>query len=750
MFTPSNVKIQRPKRASLLIALAVLAIICTVRWWNPEYPDRLERMTFDMRLRLAQSFASPAATNFAFVSMEESTIAAVKNGTFGYRYGLYWPRQVYGRVVEELSAQGARGVVFDVLFGELRSDHPPVQMADGNIIQSDDFFALQLHRAGNVFLAATPDVTPPPLFTTNALAIGNISAERDSDGILRRVKAFYDVRRWHPLFKRAAADPDICADLDHARFMPGKILLPQTGSTNIVEVPVDGENNFAIADLVGDTLPPGSAPKAKAFTYERVWDMGIVLAARELGLDLAKTEVDLPHGKIYLRGAKGMERVLPVDEQGFFYVNWGLHLWRLPLESVLAQDRARLAGETNELPNYFAGKLVVIGSAVQANDLTDRGATPLENDTLLVSRHWNIANSIITGRFIRRVPLPVELLLVILLGGLTALLTWELRGFTATVVVFLLLTGFVGLGVFFFIQFRWWLPLVYPLGGAVLLQHFMLVVHRAVFEEKEKRRVKSVFSKLVSPHVVNELLAADTLALGGTRREVTVLFADVRGFTAFTDQAQEQVVEFVRANKLSPEAAEKCFAESARETLEIVNLYLATVAAAVKQHDGTLDKYIGDCVMAFWNAPIATPTHALACVRAAIDAQRAIRALNEARLAENPARELANQKRVAEGLPAMPLNIPLKLGTGINTGPVTVGLMGSDVHGFNYTVFGREVNLASRLEGVSGISRILVSEATLRHLQHFDPALAATCVEQEPAHMKGFQDTIRNFEVPWK
>ena len=585
-------KIQRPKRASLLIALAVLAIICTVRWWNPEYPDRLERMTFDMRLRLAQSFASPAATNFAFVSMEESTIAAVKNGTFGYRYGLYWPRQVYGRVVEELSAQSARAVVFDVLFGELRSDHPSVQMADGNIIQSDDFFALQLHRAGNVFLAATPDVTPPALFTTNALAIGNISAERDSDGILRRVKAFYDVRRWHPLFKKAAADPDICADLDHARFMPGKILLPQTGSTNIVEVPVDGENNFAIADLVGDTLPPGSAPKAKAFTYERVWDMGIVLAARELGLDLAKTEVDLPHGKIYLRGAKGMERVLPVDEQGFFYVNWGLHLWRLPLESVLAQDRARLAGETNELPNYFAGKLVVIGSAVQANDLTDRGATPLENDTLLVSRHWNIANSIITGRFIRRVPLPVELLLVILLGGLTALLTWELRGFTATVVVFLLLTGFVGLGVFFFIQFRWWVPLVYPLGGAVLLQHFMLVVHRAVFEEKEKRRVKSVFSKLVSPHVVNELLAADELVglkNAGSQRAYPQL---MRRVTAWVEvDGQERLMTFL-SNQLTWSPATlaelyRCrwqievFFKQIKQTLQLAD-FLGTTANAIR------------------------------------------------------------------------------------------------------------------------------------------------------------------------
>jgi len=746
----NGVQIKRPKRAPLLLALAVLALVCGIRCWNPDYPDRLERMTYDLRLRAAQKYPIAAATNFAFVSMEESTIAAVKNGSFGYRFGLYWPRQVYGRVVEELSTQGAKAVVFDVLFGELRTDHPSVSLADGNQMESDDFFALQMRRAGNVLLAATPDVTPPALFTTNALSLGNISAERDSDGILRRVKAFYDVRRWHPQIAAFAADTNVCGDLDRAVFVPGKMLLPQNGSTNLIEIPLDAENNFSLADFLPDPLPPGTPPKAKVFTTERIWDMGIVLAAQQLGLDLAKTVVDLPQGKIFLRGTNGVERILPVDAAGFFWVNWGLHLWRLPLENVLAQDMLRLRGETNQLENYFAGKLVVVGSAVQANDLTDRGATPLENDTLLVSRHWNIANSIITGQFIRRTPLAGELMLIALLGVLTALVTWELRAFMASVFVFGLLAGYAVLAVVLFIRFRWWLPLVYPLGGAVLLQHFTLVLHRVVFEEKEKRRVKSVFSKLVSPHIVNELLAAEKLALGGTRREVTVLFADIRGFTAFTDQAQEQVAEFVRTHQLTGEAAEKYFAESARDTLEVVNLYLATVAEAVKKHDGTLDKYIGDCVMAFWNAPIASEQHALNCVRAAIAAQRAIRDLNDRRLAENPERAAENERRVAAGLPPKPLNVALKLGTGINTGPVTVGLMGSDEHGFNYTVFGREINLASRLEGVSGISRILVSEATLGHLQQHDPALAATCVELEPARMKGFQDMIRNFEVPWK
>jgi len=203
-------------------------------------------------------------------------------------------------------------------------------------------------------------------------------------------------------------------------------------------------------------------------------------------------------------------------------------------------------------------------------------------------------------------------------------------------------------------------------------------------------------------------------------------------------------------HQLDADAAEKCYDESARETLETVNLYLATVADAVKNHGGTLDKYIGDCVMAFWNAPVPNEQHALACVRAAIEAQRVIHVLNQKRLAQNASREIENRARLSAGLPPKPLLTALQLGTGINTGLVTVGLMGSDAHILNYTIFGREVNLASRLEGVSGSGRIIISDATYNHLLRHDSVLAATCLELPSVTVKGIKAAVRIFEVPWK
>ncbi len=497
------------KRTPALLAVVVLALVCVVRLLRFDFFERLERMTYDLRVRAAQKFPAPAATNLAFVSVEESSIAAVKSGRLGYSYGLEWPRQVYGRLVEELSAQNAKAVAFDVLFGDLRRDHPGVEMANGTVLESDDFFALQMRRAGNTILATTPETVLPELFATNAFALGDISSVKDSDGSFRRVQAFCTIRRWHPLLRRFAARPDpdrpeISLDLARARFAPGKIILPQSGATNEIEIPVDKENNFELADFFGDKLPPGMAPKAKAFTDQRVWHMGIVLAAQVLKLDLHGADMDLPHGRIMLRGANGIERILPVDADGCFYIDWQLtpndpRLLRAPIESLLWQDKLRLSDETNGLRDDFRGKLAVITWVVQGNNLTDEGATPLDKHTLLASVHWNVANSVITGRFVRRASLPTELALIVLLGTLTAWLTWQLRVVSASAAILLLLLAYVATVFSAFIQYRYWLPLVFPIAGAMLFEHVCLVTYRVVFEQREQRRVKSVFSKIVSP-----------------------------------------------------------------------------------------------------------------------------------------------------------------------------------------------------------------------------------------------------------
>ena len=181
------------------------------------------------------------------------------------------------------------------LFGELRYDQPFVQLADGGVMESDEFFAAKMRQACNAITAFTGEVNPPDLFATNSAALGDISTERDSDGVLRRIKSYN--LNWHAAF-RSAAD-QFGVDLSRAQILPGKILLPLPDGTNYA-VKLDADGNFDLAEFVGDDLPKGWKRHDKPFT--RVWDLGIVMAAQELKLDLDHAIVDLPGGKIILRG----------------------------------------------------------------------------------------------------------------------------------------------------------------------------------------------------------------------------------------------------------------------------------------------------------------------------------------------------------------------------------------------------------------------------------------------------------------
>jgi class 3 adenylate cyclase/CHASE2 domain-containing sensor protein len=749
------VQLKPIKHVPVLIAGGIIVLVSLIQWWHFDFLEGLERTTYDMRALQALQHSPTVATNLGFVFMDDASISFVRTNRLSYGYGLYWPRSVYGRLLEELTAQGARAVALDVIFDGLRPDQPSVRMADDSFLESDDFFARQLQRARNVILAAPQDLTPPLGFVTNALALGDISAHKDSfDGKLRRAQAYRISRKWHFAFRQLEADPEYGVDLRLGRVESGQVILPRSGADDI-KVPLDREGNFDLTAFAGDKLPPGVARKAKPFTEERLWHMGIILAAQGLSLDLAKAEIELARGRITLRGPGGVERVIPVDANGYFYIDWCMppnhpQLTQESIQGLLMQDYWRLKGQTNEFQNRWQDKLVVVGSSATGSDLADRGATPLKSDTLLVSEYWNVANSVLTGRFIRRAPPAVELALVILLGILAALLTWKLRVLAASALVALLVVVYVVFSFVLYVQTRYWLPVVLPVGGALLMTHVCLVTWRVVFEQAERRRVKSIFSRIVSPKIVNELLAAETLSLGGARREVTVFFADVRGFTELTDNSQERVAEYVRKNNLAGPAAEAFYDEQARETLETVNLYLGLIADTVIKQDGTLDKFIGDCVMAFWGAPTPNPNHALACVHAAIEAQRAVYELNQQRSAENEKRELENLARIASGLPPKPPLAVLLLGSGINTGMATVGLMGSAAEMQNYTVFGREVNLASRLETASGRGRIFIGHTTYQHLLRDAPALAATCVELPPRDLKGFRAAVKAYEVPWR
>jgi adenylate cyclase len=435
------------------------------------------------------------------------------------------------------------------------------------------------------------------------------------------------------------------------------------------------------------------------------------------------------------------------------YINWTMTWNDKRLTKELFENAAGLLkGQslTSEVVTNWNDKLVFVGSIGSGNNISDVGTTPLERDTYLVSKYWNVANAFLMDQFIHLAPGWLEVGLVVFMGAFSFMVSLRLSAPWPSIIILVTAASYVGAALSLYVQQRFWLPIILPVLGGLVLTHVCLVTYQVLFEQKEKRRVELVFSKVVSPDVVHELLAAEKLDLGGARKHITVSFTDVRGFTQMTDTNQEMSEQFVEANALTGDDVEAYYDEQAALTLSTVNDYLATIADQVKRHLGTLDKYIGDCVMAFWGAPIENERHALCCVRAAIDAHRAIYELNQKRGLENTRREEQNQSRVKSGQPALAMLPLLTLGTGINTGHAIVGLMGSEDHILNYTVFGRDVNLASRLESMSGRSRIIIGESTYRELVRVDPDLAKTCVQQPPAMVKGIRTAVNSYEVPWK
>jgi class 3 adenylate cyclase/CHASE2 domain-containing sensor protein len=743
----------------LLIAAIVVAIVCFLEIGNVSLFQRLEWITYDARVKLASEHPVPNqinATNLSLVDISDETIDVMDDGSLGFQYEVYWPRTVYAMALQELEQEGAKAVGFDILFSGLRPNDPSPpateHLPDGtHPTNADRFFISVLTANTNVILGAQDEVLPATEFQTEVTKLGDITTETDRDGVLRREIPYEDYRRWHPILRQMARQYDL--KLNATVFGPTNITFYRKGNPPIV-FPTDKEGYLAGKSFSADAAGISFLP----YRTIRVWSMGIQLAARELNLDLDKAQIEPAQHRIVLTGEHGVSRVIPLNDDGTFQINWELGVNSLlmtngSLEDLLLRHLARTQTNDDDWDkSQWTNELVMIGSTATGNDLSDVGVSPLGRDTHLVTKHLNVANSIIANRFVTSSPLWLKLALIILMGVMAASINLvQTRPLTGTALMIVAAAAYGGAASWLYVEHRFWLPIVLPLICSGLVIHFGAMIYRVRAEQSEKKFVKSVFTKMLAPEVVEELLdAKNNMSLGGKRREITIYFADVRGFTSLTDRTQAAASEYVRQHNLSPEDAEAHYGKQAEETLATVSAYLATIAGMIKKHNGTLDKYIGDCVMAFWGGPVENSQHARDAVRSAIDAQRAVLALNVARDAENKKIEEENIKRLQQGLAPESLKALLSMGTGINSGSAVMGLMGSEEHQLSYTVFGREVNLASRLEGLSGHSRIIISEATYQRLLNDDPALAALCVERLPADVKGFRHAVKNYEVMWR
>lgn len=610
----------------LAICLGVtLAVIALTQegLLRPGILERLELASLDYRF----SFRTPVSADSANVVIVE--IAEDSFKSIPQRFP--WPRSHYAHLLRNLKRAGARVVALDLILNG----------PDNYSASNDSIFRAAIRETGIAVLAGKRE-QDIPLFTQT-------SVMRDYGNM------FYDV--------------------DSA-----------LGLVNIRPDPDGIYRTYNIAYLV-DTSADG-AVAVPTFAF----------AALNRYFGLSPATVPEVHGDSFFYAG----RTIPAFDRSSLLVNYYgpngtfRHFKFQDIvddETITTTEEASSGQEINTFsdPEYgylhdgtFKDKIVLVGVTVpEYKDLfpvaIGRGEHRGDNLMYGVEIHANLIQSVLHGRFLSRQSVLSEILVVFALVLISFLGTSLLKDWkTAYAFGVELIAAGGAIGLFVLASagaisafLRWNLVLsVTPAILAIALGYVSSTVWHFVTERKQRILIKSMFSTYVHPQVVEELIKDPSrLVLGGKRAELTVMFSDLEGFTAISqDMEPEQLVS-------------------------LLNEYLSVMSDIVVRNHGTLDKYVGDAIMAFWGAPIPQQDHALLCCRTALEMGKALDSLNS--------------RWRQEGKPHLGMRI------GIHTGPMVVGNMGATGK-FAYTVMGDSVNLASRLEGANKQyqTRIMASEST--------------------------------------
>lgn len=330
---------------------------------------------------------------------------------------------------------------------------------------------------------------------------------------------------------------------------------------------------------------------------------------------------------------------------------------------------------TEQDPDAFRDKIVLIGATTLT--LQDVHPTPFSSNqtTPGVEIVANAIDTIINSRYLRETLPWVTLLIILIAAVITALITrsqkpgQNMAQMIAAILVYAVISYIV------FNSSGTYLPFSAP-ALMLFLGVVLPTLEQAVSQELEKRRVRSMFSRFISPEMVNQLITTQDINSLNKRANLTILFSDIRGFTTLSE-------------KLSPEGV-----------VALLNPYLEAMTEIIYKHGGTVDKYEGDAILAFYGEPDPYPDHAARAVRTAVDMRTALADLRE---------QWVQEGRVKEGF---------EVGVGLNSGEVFVGLLGSEQR-INYTVIGDNVNLSARIQDLTKTYKwpILVSEATYEQVK---------------------------------
>ncbi|PIY18033.1 MAG: hypothetical protein COZ15_01305 [Elusimicrobia bacterium CG_4_10_14_3_um_filter_49_12_50_7] len=417
------------------------------------------------------------------------------------------------------------------------------------------------------------------------------------------------------------------------------------------------------------------------------------MALDYLGVDNADIEIQ-PGKFINIKKSKYGAFRIPVDERNQMLLNYpgGIERYH-PMSFLEVIDTYRSDPEAQKLKDV-AGKALFVG--LTATGTVDLRPTPFSTLFPLVGVVAATFANIVDRSFMRATPPWADFLMVVFIGMLITAFSPKFSPVQGAVfsAFAMLVWGLISYVLFVRLIV---VPMFYPLSAG-LFSYLGITIFRFATEEKEKKFIKSTFQRYVSSQVVDELIKnPEMLNMNGKKEWLSVFFSDIRGFTSMSE-------------KMEPE-----------EVVHILNEYLTEMTEIIFKYQGTLDKFIGDAIMAIWGAPKYFPNHAELAVRAAVEMQEKVKELC-----------LRWESEGRKGI---------GIGMGVNTGFVVVGNMGSASYS-DYTVIGDNVNLAARLEENAPAGKILISEATYQEVKDIVEVKLL-----EPLSVKGKQKAVKVYEV---
>ena len=643
--------------AASITSFSILLAVALLRF-QPALLEMLELRSYDLRFQ----WRGPREHSPAIV------IARIDEHSLDTLGKWPWPRSRFAELIDALSRQGAVAIGFDAGFWEpdenselrfvarMRESLDRLGIADARIDA-----LLEQARAGADHDQALADAirrAAPPVVLGYFFHMPDEDARAAEGGSVREIDPDEAARRIEAL--RPAQYPVVMEDdPDHRPALPTAVAPELNLPVLLAAAASSGyfdvrQDRDGVVRWMPMVIQAGDA-LFPPLSVALVWQ---ALGRPRLQLDIGS------------RGVKGIRvgpRFVPTDETGRLLIDFAGPRHTFPSYSVADI----VAGAVPD--DAVRDRIVLVGAT--ATGLYDMRSTPFGHVFPGVEIHANVIDDILGDRFVTRPAWSeiFDLLAIVVLGGAVGVLLPRANARVGLLTVSGLAAGYVLLAQWAFVERGMWLGIVYPLF-ALGANYLLLTLYYYVGETRERKRIHGAFGRYVAPAVVDQMLAEPgRLELGGEEKVLTVLFSDLAGFTAYSERYPP------------------------RELIGMLSEYYARMTEPIFAQQGMLKEYVGDELMAIFGAPLDQPDHAVRACAAALEMRAVRRALNDDWVRKGRA--------------------PLQARTGINTGSMLVGNVGS-MYRISYGALGDEVNLGSRLEGLNKVYRsdILIGENTIAML----------------------------------